>query len=244
MNTYESNLFYQKYKENKKIYNFIYGEDYLDCISHDRYLVLIPFNLKVMRMLQPYMRQTHNCLITSSEVHCSKDYFIIPYCIDNGDSIKVYVFDLAKFRLDDLSHGKYGNELVTEINQEAFFTFWLNRQTTEPLYNGYCYGGQYFNIVQRHKECNYKTRKKGIAEHRDFFYNIKENLIDTIKTDALALTKELTNELILGKLKTHVKFYYAWSYEESEFSVISQWTYLTNKEGYKIYRIFETWEKE
>lgn len=243
MNSYENNLFYQKYKANKKSYDFVYGEDYLDCISHDRYLVLIPFNLKVMRMLQPYMRQTHNCLVTSNEIHCLKDYFISPYCTWGGDIIKVYVFDLARFRLDDLTCTKEEIKQIAEINQEAFFTFWLDRQTTEPLYQGYCYGGQYFNIVQRHKESNYKERKKGIAEHREFFYNIKENLIDKVKTNAIELTKELTKELILGKLKTHVKFCYAWSYEESEFLVITKCTYLANKEGYKIIRLFETWEE-
>lgn len=239
MHNYKNNLFYQEYEKNKEFFDFKYGEDYLDCISHDRYLVLIPFNLKVMQSLQPYMVQTHNCLITSQDSICPKNYFILPY-VNNTDAIKIFVFDLEKFKIDEKNASRKIKQEIFENNQEAFFTFWLDRTTTEPLKEGYCYGGQYFNIIERHKECNYKTRKKGIVEHKEFFYNIKENLIDIVKNDALTLTKGYTRKTILSKLKAQYKYYYVWDRECSEYFVINSFQYKQLID--KVIIEFNTWD--
>ena len=155
------------------------------------------------------------------------------------NAVKIFVFDLAKFKIDDLKIQKYKKE-ISNKNQEAFFTFWLDRTTTEPLKDGYCYGGQYFNIKERHKECNYKIRKKGITEHREFFYNIKENLIDIIKNDALITIREYTKKTIVGKIKTQYKFYYVWDYQTSEYYVIEPHQY--DQITHKIIISFDTWE--
>lgn len=247
--SYKDNKFYQAYVGMLKENNFLYNQDFADTVIDNRYLILIPFNLKVLRMLYPFMRQTHNCLISEPtksnnfSLSQEKTYFLNKYH-NYFDCFKIFLFDLNKFKIDDGKlTTKEEKENVRENNQEAFITFWFSTHLHEPIEEFYTYNGQYFNYKKRHKECNYKDRKYGIAPHRDYFYNIKENLIDKISQKLDEFLTNFSQEDILPKLKCYNRIYLLWDYKHSEIILMSDKGYQEDRENFKILRIFNSYNE-